>query len=98
MKYNPDESYEKWAERVRMYEQGHAMQRIAKGESTDVVLEDMARRIMEKLMHPIIKHIQEVKTTDYDSEASRKHYEETYIKRYGPKADHILEEKLDDPE
>jgi glutamyl-tRNA reductase len=98
MKYNPNESYEKWAERVRMYEHGYALQRIAKGETVDVVLEDMARRIMEKLMHPVIKHIQEVDTSNYDPVESRKNYEETYMKKYGPKADHILDEKVDKPE
>ena len=80
MKYNPDESYESWANRVRMYEHGHALQRIAKGESLDQVLEDMSRRIMEKLIHPIIKHIQEVQVTDYDPVEARKNYEENYIK------------------
>lgn len=98
MKYDSNEGYEKWAERVRMYEHGHALQRIAKGESTDKVLEDMARRIMEKLLHPILKHIQDIKPEEYNSEEARLNYEENYIKRYGPKADHILEEKVDDPE
>jgi glutamyl-tRNA reductase len=96
MKYNPEETYEKWAERVRMYEQGHAMQRIAKGESTDVVLEEMARRIMEKLIHPIIKHIQEVKVTEFDTGAES--YRKNYIEKFGPKADHIVEDKIDKPE
>jgi glutamyl-tRNA reductase len=98
MKYNPDESYESWATRVRMFEQGMAMQRIANGDSVDQVLEDMARRIMEKLMHPVIKHIQEVKVSEYDPENSRKEYEENYLKKYGPKADHILDEQIDKPE
>jgi glutamyl-tRNA reductase len=98
MKYNPDESYESWATRVRMFEQGMAMQRIANGDSVDQVLEDMARRIMEKLMHPVIKHIQEVKVSEYDPEKSRTDYEENYLKKYGPKADHVLEEKIDKPE
>ena len=98
MKYNPDESYESWATRVRMFEQGMAMQRIANGDSVDQVLEDMARRIMEKLMHPVIKHIQEVKVSEYDPENIRKEYEENYLKKYGPKADHILDEQIDKPE
>lgn len=98
MKYTPNETYESWANRVRMFEHGCALQRIAKGESVDQVLEDMSRKIMEKLMHPVIKHIQEVNTTDYDPEESRKNYEESYLKKYGPKADHVLEEKIDKPE
>jgi glutamyl-tRNA reductase len=98
MKYNPEETYESWANRVRMFEQGLAMQRIANGDSVDQVLEDMARRVMEKLMHPIIKNIQEVRVSDYDPEKSRKEYEENYLNKNSPKADHVLDEKIDKPE
>jgi glutamyl-tRNA reductase len=98
MKPRNEESYASWAERVRMFEHGRALQRIAQGEDAGLVMEDMARRIMEKLMHPVIKHIQEVKVSEYDPENSRKEYEENYLKKYGPKADHILDEQIDKPE
>lgn len=98
MKHNPNESYESWANRVRMFEQGLAMQRIASGDSVDQVLDDMSRRVMEKLMHPVIKQIQQLTVSDYDPEKSRKDYEENYLKKYGPKADHVLDEKIDNPE
>lgn len=60
MKYDPNEPYEKWAERVRMFEYGHALQRIANGENPDKVLEDLARRLTEKLLHPILKKIPDI--------------------------------------
>jgi glutamyl-tRNA reductase len=89
MKYDPNQSYEKWAERVRMYEYGIALQQIAKGGDPEKVMLDMSRRMMEKLMHPVIKHIQETSVSDYDPEKSRKEYEETYLKKVSPRPDHI---------
>jgi hypothetical protein len=55
MRRNPDESYESWCQRVRMYEHGLALQRLAKGEAIEVIMQDMARRIEEKLLHPLLK-------------------------------------------
>jgi glutamyl-tRNA reductase len=51
----PDESYQSWAERVRMFEHGRAMQRIAQGDDVNTVMEDMARRIVDKMLHPIYR-------------------------------------------
>jgi hypothetical protein len=55
MRRNPDESYESWCQRVRLYEHGLALQRLAKGEAIEVIMQDMARRIEEKLLHPLFK-------------------------------------------
>ena len=55
MRRNPDESYESWCQRVKMYEHGLALQRLAKGEAIEVIMQDMARRIEEKLLHPLLK-------------------------------------------
>jgi hypothetical protein len=63
MKPNPDESYESWCQRVRLYEHGHALQRLAKGENIEVIMKDMARRIEEKLLHPLIKKQQDKNQT-----------------------------------
>jgi len=66
MKYQPGEDINSWANRVKMYEQGHALQRIARGENVDQVMEDMARRIVEKMMYPIIKAIKDSPATDHE--------------------------------
>ena len=96
MKYNPDESYEDWSKRVQMFENGHALQRLANGEAVDKVLEDMARRITEKLIHPIIKEIDKIAIDNYNAEAEKQHYEESYLKKFAPKADHVLDDtKID---
>jgi len=55
MRRNPDESYESWCQRVRMFEHGLALQRLAKGEAIEIIMQDMARRIEEKLLHPLLK-------------------------------------------
>lgn len=91
MRINPNESYEDWAERCQMYEHGYALQRIAEGEDPDKVLEDMSKRLMEKLLHPMYKMIQDSHTIK-SVEDSRARYEENYIKRIGPRADHILDD------
>ena len=67
MKPNPDESYESWCQRVRLYEHGHALQRLAKGENIEVIMKDMARRIEEKLLHPLIKKQQDKNQTIWQS-------------------------------
>jgi len=88
VKPNPNETYESWVERVRMYEHGVALQEIAQGKDPNEVLEKMSRRIMDKLLHPVFKAIKDSVVLT-DTEASRKAYEENYMKKYGPKADHI---------
>ena len=82
----PDESYQSWAERVRMFEHGRAMQRVAQGEDINVVMEDMARRIVDKMLHPIYQALHVV--PEMDLEESRRTYHET-MSRVGPKADHV---------
>lgn len=88
MKPLPNESYEQWSERVNLFERGRAMQRIAQGDSVEVVIEDMSRRIMDKLLHPVYKAIRESTVTIYDAEKNRAMYEEQ-MRYHAPVADHI---------
>jgi glutamyl-tRNA reductase len=87
MKPRQDESYESWAERVRMFEHGRAMQRIAQGEEVIMVMDDMARRIVDKMLHPIYRTLHAV--PEMDLEESRRTYTETMAK-VGPAADHVV--------
>ena len=89
MKQREGESYEDWAKRVQMYEHGWAMQRIAEGNSVDSVLEDMSKRITQKLLHPLYKEISKSIISTYDAEAGKKEYEEKYLKYRTPVADHV---------
>jgi glutamyl-tRNA reductase len=87
-----DESYESWSKRVGMFEQGHAMMQIARGEDTDLVLENMSRRITDKLLHPIFKAIRDC-PSNFDAEKSAKEYHEK-IKNRGLIADHVIDEDI----
>ena len=85
---NPNESMESWSERVRMFEHGHAMMQIAQGNDIEKTLEQMARRIMDKLMHPIYKAISNTEST-YDAEAAKQSYKEQFLDRVPRASDHI---------
>ena len=89
MRINPGESMESWAGRVQKYEYGRALMRIAKGEDVEKVMEDMSKAVTTKLMHPIVKVITDNTISNFDAEASRKSYEENYIKKNSPKSDHV---------
>jgi glutamyl-tRNA reductase len=86
MKPKQYESYQSWAERVRMFEQGRALQRIAQGDDVNQVMEDMARRIVDKMLHPIYRELHIVDPIDL--EESRRTYYET-MAEVGPAADHV---------
>lgn len=88
MRINPGESFESWANRVSMFEKGRAMQRIAQGEDIEKVMEDMSRRITEKLIHPVLKAITNSDNFEFDVEQSRNIYNEK-MKNVAKAADHI---------
>lgn len=92
MRIEPEETYESWAKRVQMYEYGVALQQIALGKDFNQTLEQMAERISQKMLHPTIKTLRDTKINEEEFAASKKSYEENYIKRYGPKADHISDD------
>jgi glutamyl-tRNA reductase len=90
LKPNPDESYEDWSKRVAMFEHGHAMMQIAQGKDPEQVIEQMARRIMDKLLHPIFKAINDSAISTYDAEKSKESYKQNYLdKNPHGVADHI---------
>jgi glutamyl-tRNA reductase len=95
IKYDPNESYDKWVEKVRIYEYGLALQRIAQGEPMVEIVEEMSRRISEKILHPWLVAIKETvseRWTDEDNRESARRYKEQYLDRYGPVADHVIDE------
>jgi hypothetical protein len=91
MRIKPGESFENWATRVQQYEYGYALQRLAEGQDINVVFEAMAMRIQQKLMHPVFTALRN-KTIEIDLTASKKAYEEAYLKKNGPKSDHVTED------
>lgn len=83
--YN-NESFEEWSEKVMEFEMKRAMRLISKGKSKEEVLEEYSRRMTEKLLHPLYPAL--FKPVGYNSEESRKKYEET-IRNRGGIADHV---------
>lgn len=92
MRIEPDETYENWAKRVQMYEYGVALQQVAQGKDFNQILEQMSERISQKMLHPIIKTLRDTRINQEDFAASKKSYEENYIKKYGSKPDHMLDD------
>jgi glutamyl-tRNA reductase len=88
MRININETFESWVNRVSMFEKGHAMKRIAQGENAETVMEDMSNRITKKLMHPILKAIDQQIMSNFDSVQSNKEYQEK-MKNVAKAADHV---------
>lgn len=59
MKYDPNVAYGVWVETARLYELSVARQRVARGEDINVVMNDMSRKLMNKLTFPLVKIINE---------------------------------------
>jgi glutamyl-tRNA reductase len=89
MRIQPNETLEQWADRVQKYEHGHALMRIAEGDNVELVLEEMSRRIVDKLKHPILAALRNSNVSDIDLEQSKKSYEENYLSKMSPRADHV---------
>lgn len=92
MRSTEGEFYEEWCTRARMYELGVAMQRIALGESRELVLEEMSQRLLKKLMHPLYELAQSEVKIDFDKEKSKLEYQENYLDKVSPVADHVQQE------
>ena len=92
MKPYTNESYEEWTKRVAMFEHGRSMMQIAQGKDTEQVLEEMSRRIMEKLLHPIYKALNESIISTYDLEKEKAAYKRNYLdKNPNGVADHVID-------
>ena len=97
MKYN-NETMAEWAEKVRRFEYGRALQRLANGDPPEQVIEQMANRIMEKMKHPIMSALTVPKPTEAQIAEWRRNYEEKYVKNMAPRADQIDGNIFDKPE
>ena len=86
-----DETYESWSNRVHAYEIAIAKLQLAKGVSVDEVLEQMSKNITKKLLHPILKAINNIPIDLEEFAKSKKTYEETYINKIPRAADHVDE-------
>jgi glutamyl-tRNA reductase len=90
MRYNQNESFEEWANRVVMYEKGRALQQIASGKNIEEVLEEMSKKITDKLLYPIHKVIKDSSPviTDEQLKEHKLRYE-NIMKNVGKAADQV---------
>lgn len=89
------ELFEDWCYRARMFEHGVAMQRIAQGENIDIVLEEMSKRLLSKIIHPIYDLLKNDNLSQYDAEQSKNEYKRLYLDRVSPVADHVQFDMVD---
>jgi glutamyl-tRNA reductase len=92
IRIKPDETFEEWVDRVRKYEYGFALQRIATGDDPFKVMEDMSKRMLQKIMHSVYTVIKDSVGISIDMEESKKRYKENYLDRVSPVADHVLDD------
>lgn len=92
MRINPNETYESWANRVQEFELAQARRELANGTDVNLVMEAMAARIQQKLLHPMFISIREGLREKFDVEKNRKAYEEAYLKNNDPKPDHLTDD------
>lgn len=91
MRINPGESYEQWTDRVGQAELVRAGKQLAKGVPMDQVMARMSERIQQKILHPIMVAIKDV-PVNYDLTENKKAYQEAYLNKNSPKADHVGED------
>ena len=92
MRYDPAESYELWLDRIRQYEYNYSLLQIAKGVDVDVELENMSRRITEKMLYPVYEQIKKDAIKDYDNAQSIAEYKAAYLDKVTiPPSDHVAD-------
>jgi len=91
MRPRNEETYEDWCERARKHELAVAHKKIAQGQDINGVMEEMTRRLLSKISHPVYEVIRESFTNEYDNEKSKAEYNSHYRDKRGPVADHIVE-------
>ena len=57
MKKIPNEPFEEYVKRVRQHEFGRALQALANGDDPKLVAAAMSMRIMDKVLHPLYKKL-----------------------------------------
>ena len=92
IKIKPDETFEEWVDRVRKFEYGFALQQLAMGEDSIKVMENMSKRMSQKIMHSVYTAIKDSRVILIDMEESKKRYQENYLDKVPPVADHVLDD------
>ena len=55
-------------------------------------MEDMSKRMAQKIMYPVYTAIKNSGVISIDMEESKKRYKENYLDRVSPVADHVVDD------
>ena len=88
--YKSNENYDIWLCQIYDHELKVAKAKLLKGIPIDVVLEEMSKRIIKKMLHPILTELNNI-PDNYNIEESKKSYNEA-MKHNSPAADHVLDD------
>jgi hypothetical protein len=75
IRYSPEYTIEQWAEMVYEHELAQARSDIAAGADADTVLEQLSKRIRDKMILPHINQVKKESEIKFDAEESRRSYE-----------------------
>jgi glutamyl-tRNA reductase len=72
-----------------MNELERALRKVRNGDDPSIVAEEMAHRITQKFLHPILKEL--TKEKDYSDlvQSSKAEYKKNYLDKYSKVADHV---------
>ena len=88
--YKNGEDYNSWLSRIHEHELKIANAKLLKGIPINVILEEMSKRMMKKILHPILKELNNI-SNNYNIEESKKSYNAA-MKHNRPAADHVLDD------
>lgn len=74
---------------IEEFELARALQKVRKGYDPSMIAEEMAHRITQKILHPVIKKLTEPEDYSDLVESSKLEYQKNYIDKYSKVADHV---------
>lgn len=77
---------------IEEFELERALQKVKNGYDPSMVAEEMAHRITQKILHPVIKKLTEPEDYSDLVESSKLEYKKNYLDKYSKVADHMNEE------
>jgi len=84
--------YTEWVEMARLLEKDLAISQLKRNQ-LEYVLENFSSRLTNKMLFPLIKFLENKELNIYyNSKQSIDSYTENYLKKYDPKADHVIDE------
>jgi len=88
MRKRQNETIEAWFERARQHEIQLALEKLHDN-NIDLVLEEMSKRLIAKLLHTCIETIKSNNKITYDSSKSVQSYKNNYLNKVKLVADHM---------